>query len=72
MCSHSSYIIQFSFIQYLDISVEADRGVIDALQGFKSHWTLLLIIDEEDEDPTWEVQQESYCCSFTDATVRPE
>ena len=58
-------------IFYLDISVEADSGVIDALQALKCHRTLLLIVDEEDDDPACEVKQHSYCRSFTDATVRP-
>lgn len=60
-----------NMIFYLDISVEADSGVIDALQALKCHWTLLLIVDEEDDDPACEVKQHSYCSSFTDATVRP-
>lgn len=56
---------------YLDISVEADRRVITSFQPFEGHWTLLLIIDEEDEDPACEVQQNSYGGPLTDATVRP-
>lgn len=56
---------------YLDISVEADSRVNDAFQFLKCHWTLLLIVDEEDQDPACEVQQDSYCCPFTDAPVRP-
>lgn len=58
-------------IFYLDVSVETDGGVIGALQAFERHWTLLFVVDEEDEDPTGEVQQNSYCSSFSDATVRP-
>lgn len=58
-------------ILYLDVPVDADSGVIDALQAFKSNWTLLLIIDEENNDPTREIQQDSDCGSFSDAAVRP-
>lgn len=56
---------------YLDIAVDADGGVIDALQSLKSHRSLLLIIDEEDKNPACEVQQYSDRSSFTDAAVRP-
>lgn len=58
-------------ISYLDISVEADSRVIDALQSLKRHRALLLIVDEEDDDPACEVEQYSYCGSFTDASVCP-
>lgn len=60
-----------SLSTHLDISVEADRRVIDALHAFERHRTLLLIVDEEDDDPARKVKQHSYCSSFTDATVRP-
>lgn len=58
-------------IFYLDVSVEADSGVVSALQAFECHWALLLIVHEEDENPTCKVQQHSYCSSFSDATVCP-
>lgn len=58
-------------IFYLDVSVEADSGVVCALQAFECHWALLLIVHEEDENPTCKVQQHSYCSSFSDATVCP-
>lgn len=56
---------------YLDVSVDADSGVIDTLQTFKSNWTLLLIIDEEDYNPACKVKEDSDCRTFTDATVCP-
>lgn len=55
---------------YLDVTVEADSRVICAFQAVKGNRTLLLIVDEEDEDSTCEVQQHSYCGSFGDATIR--
>lgn len=58
-------------ISYLDISVEADSRVIDTLQALERHRTLLLIVDEEDDDPACEVKQYSYCGSFANATIRP-
>lgn len=60
-----------SILVYLDISVEADSGVIHALQAFKRHRTLLLIVDEEDEDPPCEVEQHTDRSCFSDAAVRP-
>lgn len=56
---------------YLDISVDADGRVVDALQAFESHRTLLLIVDEEDDDPAREVQQDPDRRTFADAAVRP-
>lgn len=64
-------MIPLGHILYLDVPVDADSGVIDALQAFESNWTLLLIIDEENNDPTREVEQDSNCGSFSDAAVRP-
>lgn len=56
---------------YLDISVDADGRVVDALQAFESHRTLLLIVNEEDDDPAREVQQDPDRRTFADAAVRP-
>lgn len=63
--------VNWTRVLYLHVSVDADSGVIGALQAFKSHWALLLIVDEEDDDPAWKVQQDSYRRSFTDAALRP-
>lgn len=56
---------------YLDVSVEADGGVEGALQAFEGDRTLLLIVEEEDEDPAGEVQQHPHRGAFGDATVCP-
>lgn len=56
---------------HLHVSVDADGGIVDALQALEGHWALLLVIDEEDDDPSREIQQDSDCRSLGDAAVRP-
>lgn len=56
---------------HLDVSVDADGGIVDALQAFEGHRALLLVVDEEDDDASREIQQDSDCGSFRDAAVRP-
>lgn len=63
-------VIFYSIMLYLDIPIDADSWVIDTLQPFECHWTLLLIVDEEDNDPPCEIKQNTYCRSFTNATIR--
>lgn len=58
-------------VAHLDVSVDADGWIVDALQAFKGHWALLLVVDEEDDDPSREIQQDSDCGSFCDAAIRP-
>lgn len=56
---------------HLDVSVDADGGIVDALQAFEGHRALLLVVDEEDDDASREIQQDSDCGSFRNAAVRP-
>lgn len=58
-------------IPHLDVPVDADGGIVDALQAFESHRTLLLVVDEEDNYPSREIQQDSDRGTFSDAAVRP-
>lgn len=37
---------------HLDVSVDADGGIIGALQALEGDRTLLLIVDEEDHNPS--------------------
>lgn len=56
---------------HLDVSVDADGGIVDAFQTFEGHRALLLVVDEEDDDPSREIQEYSDCGSVRNAAIRP-
>lgn len=56
---------------HLDVSVDADGGIVDALQALEGHRALLLVVDEEDDDASREIQQDSNCGSFRNSAIRP-
>ena len=59
-------------VSYLHVAVDADGRVVEALQPLKGHGTLLLIVEEENEDPSGKIQQHPHRRPFTDPSIRPE
>lgn len=57
---------------YLNIAVEAYGWVVRAFQCVEGNGSLLLIIDQKQQNPTREIQQHSHSRSFTYSSVRTE